>query len=363
MNKKKIALLTGIILIVLAIILLIVFFGKEKEKRITVGIVLTGSINEHGWNGHHYQGLKKACQELNANLLVKENITELTGECRKAVEELIDEGAELIILGSLNYHSEVTDLIENNPSISFYCCSSSEYADNVSTYFVRIYQARYLAGIVAGMQTENGKIGYVAAMPNSEVNRGINAFTLGVRRANPNAEVDVIWTGSWNDEESERKAARSLINDIGVDLITYHQNQDFVIDEAEKAGIYSIGYHEYMPGYSERYLTAVEESWDNVYSEILKEYMQGKGNSSRLIWLGIEKEAVKLSPYTSLVSDESKALVNTAMERIQNGWVVFSDLIETNDGEIKCHDGEVISDDILFGKMDWFVKGVVVYDK
>lgn len=353
----------GIALILVVIILLIFYYGKEKKNTVTVGMVLSGSIDEPGWNSHHYEGLKSAIEGLDVELIVKENVPELTGECEQAVSELINEGAELIILGSLNYQDEVSGLINQNPQISFYGCSSSEDGANVSTYFVRAYQARYLSGIIAGKQTESNKIGYVAAMPNSEVNRGINAFTLGVQSVNPDAEVYVIWTGSWNDEEKERAVAKTLIEDAGVDLVTYHQNQAFVIDEAEAHGIYSIGYHEYMDGYSDKYLTAVTESWENVYSEILKEYMQGKGNSSHRIWLGIENSAVGLSPYTSVVSNETIALVEDATRRMENGWEVFSDLIVAQDGTIKCQDGEVIADDILFSSTDWFVKGVILYEK
>ena len=79
---------------------------------------------------------------------------------------------------------------------------------NLSTYFGRIYQIRYLSGIVAGLQTETNEIGYVAAFPIPEVNRGINAFTLGVRSVNPDATVYVSWTNSWNDDTATADATK-----------------------------------------------------------------------------------------------------------------------------------------------------------
>lgn len=364
MSKKKTGvLLAGIVLILVTISLLLIFFGKEKKQTIIVGMVLTGGIDEPGWNRNHYIGLKEASENYDVELKVKQNIGEGSGESREAVAELIDLGAKLIILGSYNYNIEVEDLITQHPDVSFYCCSSSENDARTPTYFVRAYQARYLAGIIAGRQTTNNKLGYVAAMPNSEVNRGINAFTLGAQSVNPDVEVHVIWTGDWNNEERERNAAKTLIEEVGVDLITYHQNQDFVIQEAEKAGIYSIGYHEYSEGYSNRYLTAVLESWSSVYSEILKNYMQGKGDNKQLIWPGLEKAASSLAPCTELVDFETNDLVEKAKQHFQYGWDVFSGDIISTDGTYKCQSGETISDEILFSKMDWFVKGVIQYEK
>ena len=76
-------------------------------------------------------------------------------------------------------------------------CSGFKVTSNVGTYFGRMYQPRYLTGIVAGKMTKSNIIGYVAAHPIPEVIRGINAFTLGVRSVNPNAKVHVVWTQTW----------------------------------------------------------------------------------------------------------------------------------------------------------------------
>ncbi len=69
---------------------------------------------------------------------------------------------------------------------------------NFVNYFGRIYQARYLSGIVAGMNTKTDKLGYVAAMDssNSEVTGGIDAFALGVYSVNPDAKIYVKVTNS-----------------------------------------------------------------------------------------------------------------------------------------------------------------------
>ena len=71
---------------------------------------------------------------------------------------------------------------------------------NMSSFFGRMYQVRYLSGIIAGMKTQTGEIGYVAAFPIPEVIRGINAFTLGVRSVRPDATVYVRYCNSWTED-------------------------------------------------------------------------------------------------------------------------------------------------------------------
>jgi basic membrane protein A and related proteins len=75
-----------------------------------------------------------------------------------------------------------------------------------------MYQPRFLSGLVAGKATKTNKIGYVAAFPIPEVIRGINAFTLGVRTANPDATVTVVWTNTWFGPPEEKEAAEALLD-------------------------------------------------------------------------------------------------------------------------------------------------------
>lgn len=364
-NKNKIRqciLLISGVLVFIFIFVFIHLIGYQKKDMLKVGVILTGDIEDIGWNGAHYQGVKNACERLELELIVKEHVLEGTGDCEKAVRELIDKGAEMIILSSYGYPEEVKTVVADFPEVAFYGISAEHYADNMTSYFGRMYQARYLAGVVAGMKTENNQIGYVAAMSNSEVNRGINAFTLGVKRVNPDAVVNVIWTDTWDDAEKERAAANKLITVVKVDVITYHQNQDYVARVADEAGVFSIGYNETAEGLSDNYLTAAIWNWDELYYQILREYVQGKANSVKRHWFGIGTGVIMLSDYSDLVEEEIRVLVESIRKEIYNGKDVFSGVIYDNSGMLRCGEGESISDEVLLEKMDWFVDGVVVYE-
>lgn len=348
--------------ILLVVVILIQTTGTTENKKIRVGFIMSGSIQEEGWNGLHYQGIRKACEELGAELLVKENIKENTGQCELTIRELAAQKPDVIIMSSYGYAKEVKDVVQAYPDITFYS-ESFEYKDtNIKSYFARVYQARYQAGIVAGMQTKSNQIGYVAAMENSEVNRGINAFTLGVKKVNPDATVYVSWSGSWDDGEKEKKLAEQLIDEKKVDVLTYHQNQPNVIEVAEKRKIASIGYHEPVENASPYFLTSVEVNWDLVYKELILDSMRGKSKTTSTYWLGVDKEAIGLSEFSSQVSEETKERVKEAGADMLRGRDVFSGKIYDNQGKLRSDEGENISDTALLTTFDWFVKGVEFYE-
>ena len=349
--------------VVFAIIAVILFFGTEEKAGTKIGFIMSGSIEEHGWNGMHYDGVKTACDKLGTTLLVRENVQEFSGACIEAIRELAEEGAGMIILSSYGYSEEAREVVKEYPDIVFYG-NSSEYHDvNMTSYFARMYQARYLAGIVAGSKTVSGKIGYVAAMENNEVNRGISAFTLGVRRVNPDAEVVVNWTGAWDDEEKEIQAAFDLIKNENTDVLTYHQNRANVVEAAEAEGVYSIGYHIAPEQRSDKNLTTVSCNWNLVYEEIIRTYLVGKGNIKDNYWIGLEAGAVDLTPYSAEVGETIVQEVEQAKQEILSGRDVFSGKIVDNTGTLRCGEKETISDEVILEQFDWFVEGVRFYEE
>ena len=323
---------------------------------------MSGKTDDSGWNSVHYTGIKSACDMVGAELLIKEDVKEFSGACVTAIEELVKAGVNMIILSSYGYSEEVKDVIKDYPEIVFYANSSEYHDKNLTSYFARMYQARYLSGIIAGMMTKNNKIGYVASMENDEVNRGINAFTLGVKRVNKDAEVIVYWTGAWEDKEKEVMAANTLIENAQVDIITYHQNRAYIAEVAEKQGIYCIGYHLPPENPASTYLTTVECEWELIYKQLLNEFLKRRETLQRNYWIGLEEDAVGLSEYSSLISEEIKEEVELAKQEIMEGKAIFSGLIYDTRGQLRCYEGEMISDEVLLEQFDWFVKGVKIYE-
>lgn len=153
---------------------------------------------------------------------------------------------------------------------------------NFNNYFGRIYQARYLSGIVAGMNTKSNKIGYVAAMDstNSEVTGGIDAFAMGIYSVNQNAKVYVKVTNSWFDPDGEKAAAEMLLN-MGCDVIAQHCDTEYPQTLAQEKGVYSIGYNSDMSKNApEACLCSVIWNWSAYYTSAVQSVIDGTWDGS-----------------------------------------------------------------------------------
>lgn len=351
--------------IVVAIVYFLIFAtDTEPERRYDkIGFIILGDINEVGWNASHYNGIKAACEEFGLELLVRDHIKENSGECISSIEDLATQGANVIFLVSFNYSSEVRPIIDKYPNIAFINTTTLEQGKNMTACFARMYQGRYMAGVLAGMKTKSNIIGYVAAMRNTEVCRGINSFALGVQRVNPNAKVLVMWTGDWQNEEIEAEHARLLIEKYGADILTYHQDEDATAQVAEKHDVDFIGYNALLEGYSDHYLTSVMCHWDSYYKDILRKYLKGELHSIRNNWLGVQQGVITLSDYSDSVTLQMRSVIGSIYNELAyDNNLIFYDDIYDNQGKLRCAKNQVISDMELLRNIDWLVKGVEVVE-
>lgn len=181
-------------------------FLQENQESLRVGVIFANSMQDGGWNQQQYDAFQGLQQELGLQLFYRENVPELDLSIEPVVDELVQKKHVRVIFAlSYGYGNALQRLAARYPDIRFFHITGIQQRENLATYFGRMYQARYLTGIVAGMQTKTNQIGYVAAYPFPEVIRDIDAFTLGVRSVNPAAIVHVRWTWSWDDEAKEKE--------------------------------------------------------------------------------------------------------------------------------------------------------------
>lgn len=361
---KKIAVTAACILLVIIVGIFLINENREEtdvtKNRTKVGVLLNGNHEDCSWSQSHYEAMEKTAEELNLEILYRENVPE-DETCMAVMEELIGEGCEILICNSFQYGAWELQVAEKHPEIYFFHATGTETTRNMSTYFGRIYQMRYLSGIVAGLQTETNQIGYVAAYPISEVNRGINAFTLGVRSVNPDAVVYVQWCNTWTDEEMTMDATEELLNAYDIDVLAMHSDAMAPLEVAEEKGVWSIGYNmDNSAKYPDTFLTAPVWKWECFYTPHILECLQGKFEEDGY-WEGVETGIVDLAPFTGHVKDGITEAVEAERERLQSGtYDVFYGPIWDSDGNLRVAEGETMSDKTLLNEFDWYVEGVVV---
>ncbi|MBR1553526.1 MAG: BMP family ABC transporter substrate-binding protein [Schwartzia sp.] len=347
---------------VIALVVVIRSFRlPETGRPVVVGCVMAGEMEGGSWNESHYNALFHTCRKHGCRMVVRNDVPPTAEGVSAAVEGLVREGCNVIFLTRFSYAPFMDEIAKSYPRVAFFKISGKGTARNCTAYFARLYQARYLAGIVAGSESRTGVLGYVAAVPEPQIYRDINAYALGMRSANPKARLIVRFTGSWDDEEEER-ASVALLEAEGADVITYHQDKPYAVREAEDRGLFSIGYNAVKETYSERFLTATVYDLDVLYEKVLSDYLAGRTNFSRIYWLGWADKAVRLHPMSPAVRRKTLFAVDEATRRIMTDWDVFSGIIYDNEGVLRCERDERISDAELFEGMDWLVEGVELYE-
>lgn len=335
--------------------------GREDPQHIRVGLVLTGARNGDGWSTSHFKALNEASREMGFELLVRENVSEYDDSAMPVVAELCDAGARIVCLAGMNYSDKVDRLRRKYPKVFFLHASGLEHARNLTSFFGKMYQARYLSGIVAGMATKTNQLGVVAAMEVDEVVRGVNAFTLGARSVNPEATVWVRYSGRWDAALAERQAAQRLVDKHNVDVMTYHQNWPHAARFADERGLYSIMYHVANDGgLSDRCLTAAVWNWTPFYREHIADSLYSRFRSGKY-WVGLEKGIVDIAPLSPLAPAGAAEKVATERERMKKGvWDVFRGPIRDNKNKLRIEAGSVMSDEQMIYHFDWYVEGVKV---
>nr|MBQ8252647.1 BMP family ABC transporter substrate-binding protein [Lachnospiraceae bacterium] len=364
---KKITIISVVVLL-LIIIGMLAMRGNEQDTEVTrettkVGVLFNGALDDRGWTQSHFEGLSETAEELNLEIMYREEVP-FDDNCITLMQELIDEGCKIIICNSFDYGTYMKQVAEKNPEITFLHATGVETGKNIATYFGRIYQMRYLCGVVAGLQTETDSIGYVAAFPIDEVNRGINAFTLGVQSVNPDAVVHVYWSESWTDDNANTIAANTLIDEYDVDVLTMHCDTTAPLDVAEGRGVWSIGYNkDNSSTYPKSYLTAAVWNWEEFYTPQLLECLQGKFQCKQY-WEGAETGLVDLAPLTSNVKEGTEKIVKEKAEQIYSGaFDVFYGPVTDTEGNIRVDAGENMPDAMLLNAFDWYVKGVDIHEE
>ena len=360
MRYRKVILGLGTVALLLAA--LFRFTAAPEEPRPKVGFIILGDIRDPGWNASHYEGIRAACEANGAELLVRDHVAEGSGECPRAVRDLISKGCGMIVLASFAYPDEVRDLAKEHPEIAFAATSAKAYATNMTAYFPRMYQARYLAGALAGMRTKTNVIGYVAAMPNSEILRGINAFTLGAQRMNPDARVVAAFTNDWEAPEKEAAFAERMVREEGADILTYHQDDAAVAKTAERLGVDFIAYNAPIPEGLTRGLASVRCRWNIYYDDILRRYQKGELNAVKNHWIGIDREAVLLDELSPEVTEDMRGHLYYLQRALLGHQLIFLGPLVDNTGALRCETGETICDDALLESIDWLISGVSILE-
>lgn len=331
-------------------------FSAAYAADTKVGFVYVGPVGDHGWTYRHDKGREQVEQELGVETSFVESVAE-GADAERVIRKLASSGHNVIFTTSFGYMNPTIKVAKQFPNVKFEHATGYKREDNVSTYSGRFYEGRTVIGTIAGHMSKSGVVGYIASFPIPEVIRGINAFTIAMRKVNPDAVVKVVWVNSWYDPGKEGDAAKALI-DQGADIITQHTDSPAPLQVAEQRGVYAFGQASDMAAFAPKsQLTAIVDDWGPYYVARVKAAMDGSWKSEDT-WDGLAPGMVVIAPYGDAVPADVKEAAEAVRKDIVSGALhSFQGPIKNQAGEMVANEGETIDDGTLLG-MNYYVEGV-----
>ena len=331
--------------------------GIAHAAPLKAAFVYVGPANHVGWSYAHDLGRQAIDEHFGGK--VETSYVEFVPEgrsSRETLQKLADEN-DIIFTTSMGYMVSSAHIARQNPEVKFEHATGDRSSVNLANYATRAYEPRYLAGYIAGKMSRSNKIGYVAAHAIPEVIRGINAFTLGVKAANPDAEVLLEWTKSWYAPEKAASLANKLI-DQGADVMTHHTDSPAVAEVAEKRQTYVISYHADMSSFAPEYhLASVIHDWAPYYVKRIEALLNNNWQSGSE-WTGMKESTSRLVHLSRKIPADVLQDVEQLQRQITEGEKqVFAGPITNHRGRTRVRQGQALDDEALH-RMNWYVQGV-----
>ena len=341
--------------------------GVDDDEKMKVGFVYLTTPGDHGWTYAHEVGRQDVIAHFGDKVETTfiENVPE-GPDATRVIRDLAKQGNDIIFTTSFGYMDPTLKVAKEFPNTKFDHITGYKRAPNMATGNIRFYEGRYVQGVVAGMMTKSNKIGYIASFPIPEVIQGINAFGLGLRSVNKDAEVSVIWVNTWYDPVKEADAAKVHIAE-GADILAQHTDSPAMLQTAEKAGVYGFGQSSDMKAFAPKaQLFSSVNNWGPYYISQIQALMDGSwttgdgpdhwaGNT----WAGMADDFLVLTPFENMPSAVATAAQKAADDIRSGANKIFTGPIRDNNGVEKVPAGKTLNDGELFTTLDYYVEGVV----
>lgn len=337
-----------------------------SKEELKIGVLYIGSASEtSGYTYAHEIGIQGMANNigLSDNQIVrKESVSDSDEKAIKAaLQDCVDKKCNVIFTTSWGYMNQTEEFAEKYPDIYF--ANATGYLSNgknFTNYFGRIYQTRYLSGIVAGLKTKTNKIGYVSAMgtDNSECTGGVDAFAIGVESVNKAAKIKVAVTNSWYAPDDEKKASDALIA-AGCDVLAQHCDTTAPQEASQDNGTWSIGYNSDMSKETPKAtLTSVIWNWSAYYTSYISSIINASYDGKNY-YGGMKENLVSLTELSSLCESDTADKIKEAKENIISGkFGVFDGVLKTNTGKTVGKEGKTLDDATITGKINWYYYNV-----
>ncbi len=328
-------------------------FAADPVK---VGFVYVGPIGDHGWTYRHdigRQQIEKAYGDK-----VKTTYVESVkyGPDAERTIRMLAETNDIVFATSFGYMEPMLKVAKEFPNVKFEHATGYKQSDNMASYGLRLYQARHVQGIIAGMMTKTNKICYVAAYPIPEVIREINTYYLGAKKMNPDVDIDIVWANTWYNPSKEADAANVMMAE-GCDMMAQHTDSPAPLQAAQQQGKLGFGQASDQFKFAPKaQLTATIDNWGPYYVQKVGQVIDGTWTTGN--YFGhMNDGSVQMAPFTNM-PDNVRMKAAEIKQAISDGkYFAFTGPIKDNTGKLQLKAGEV-ADDTHLNTMMYYVEGI-----
>jgi basic membrane protein A and related proteins len=338
--------------------------GARAAGGLTIGIIYVGPRDDFGWNQAHAVGAKALKEVPGVTVVEEENVPE-TIAVAKTMESMITlDGAKLILPTSFGYFNPfMLDMAKKYPAVQFRHAAPLWNKDkdpaNAGSYYCYLDQAHYVNGIAAAASSAKGKLGYVAAKPIGVVLRGVNSFITGARTVNPNATVQLIFTGDWSLPVKEAESTNALV-DAGCDVIgCYVDSPKVVVETAEKRGVKTCGHNASQAVLAPKgFITGAEYKWETIYKSFAATLAKGE-TLPNVLTGGYDADMLRSSPFGAGATEKAKTLATAAIEGLKKKTPIFKGPLKDNTGKVVLEKASYDNLAPELNTMNYLLEGIV----
>ncbi len=329
-------------------------FSISARKADEVAFIYDRSPQNSSWSYAHELGRTHLEEAFDGSVTTKSYVVEDSEkDIYELIEDAIKDGNEIIFTTHQKFLGASLKKALEHPEVKILNCSLNHSFKAIRTYYGRMYEAKFLCGMVAGVMTPNDKIAYCADYPIYGTYSNINAFALGAKMVNPRAKVYVSWLCDVTDDLDQ------LVKEHDISMISY-TDMIRVSSKDRKFGLY-------MPGEDEPTKLATPVwNWGKFYEKMVHDIQAGswtKGSEVKSVqavnyWWGISSDIIDLI-ISQKVPVATRNLIEIMKKQIfHEEYQPFQDEITLQDGSVIGTDGQWLSPEQII-TMDWFVDNVI----
>ena len=331
---------------------LLSYLLPTSNRKFTVAFLYPKSPEESDWIYAHELGrnyLEETFPEQMKTICCVSGVHEENVE--DVLSEVIRNGADIVFEVAPQMMKPSLKIAVDHPDVKILNCTLNTSHKYIRTYYARMYEAKFIAGVIAGALADNNKIAYIADYPIYGMIANINAFALGASFTNPRAQIYLEWSTK-KDYDREHFLTE---NDISV-----VSDQDMITpsDTKRQFGLYRIEEGRTLN------LAMPLWNWGIFYEKMIQSILAGsyqtEGNSEdRALnyWWGMSAGVIDMICSNNVPAGVRRLADHLKHDIKKGDMVPFYGEIYSQDGELRNKSNVAMKPEAIM-EMDWLVANV-----